>query len=171
MSRPFRQRRSTGGGSAQSMAGWLFADLLLVLFVVGLGVPVTQLASAEPPPPPPAEAAATEAPVMRQEPTKVEVSVNQEALLAGDPAELQRLEAEIAEKTVDAVNSQAVLVLIFGYSPDPNRGVAISGAVAPVIKSTHAPFTPQTQTREFWDGEPTEGTVRLEIFLLDNAPA
>ncbi len=161
-----RARRRMG---ADSMAGWLFADLLLVLFVVGLGSQITLTPQPEPEPAP-VVAEPAGPPVMRQEAQVVEVSVNPAALLAGDQAEIDRLAAEITAKTAGMQDSQAVLVLVFGYSPVPDRGVAISEAVAGVITTLPAPFSPQTQTRAFWDGEPTEGTVRLEIFLLDNPP-
>ena len=149
------------------MAGWLFADLLLVLFVVGLGSQVPVI-----PDPEPEEVAAEPVgpPVMRQQAKVIEVSVDADALLAGDPAAQQAVAAQIRAQTAGMVDSQAVLVLVFGYSPDPDRGVAISESVAAVVRTLPSPFSPTTQTREFWDGDPNEGTVRLEIFLLDNPP-
>lgn len=164
-----RARRGRGRAGADAMAGWLFADLLLVLFIVGLGSQMTVIPDAVQPPIEQQEEPQEE-PSMRQKAEIVRVKVNPDALLAGDPREVARVSDAISAKTATMTDSQAVLVLAFGYSPDPDRGVAISESVASIITDMDAPFSKKTSTRAFWDGDPKEGTVRLEIFLLDNPP-
>ena len=172
MSRLRAGRGARGRMGADNMAGWLFADLLLVLFIIGLGSQLTVLPSPEPPPEPEPTPVVSEpagAPVMRQEAQVIDVAVNPEALLRRDPAELARLAAEVDAKTADFGESQAVLVLLFGYADNATAGQAIATGVAEVLTTRPAPFTPATETRPLWQGGPA-GTVRLEIFLLDNPP-
>lgn len=178
MSRARTGRGARGRMGADAMAGWLFADLLLVLFVIGLGSQLTLFPSPEPAPEPtvsespepsPEPTETPGPPTMRQEPEVIEVAVNPDALLRRDPGEVARLAAEVDAKTAGFAESQAVLVLLFGYADNATAGQAIATAVGDVLVTRPAPFTPDTKTRPLWQGG-AAGTVRLEIFLLDNPP-
>src|SRR3954469_11665453 len=85
-------RSSTGDGrrgrlrSSESVAGWVFADLLLVLFIVGLGTAIPQ--KVEPPEPPPVGQPKPKPQIVGMEtsPKKKTVQVRADALLGSGPA-------------------------------------------------------------------------------------
>lgn len=170
--------RSPGGVTrGSSLAGWLLADSLIVLMLVGLGsqivppqvqprepaptvtVTATETASAPPAPPPPG---------LKTEPVMLSVPVNAQALLNGDPNEAALLQARITAEANSKIGSgRAAFVIIWGYSPSSGRGTAISERVAPLLtEAVHASFG-SIQKRTYWHGAVTEGQIDLEVFLFN----
>ena len=65
--------------ASESIAGWIFADLLLVLFLVGLGSAIAYTPP-EPPEPPPEPPAVPQIVGMKTDPTTVTLGVDGELL-------------------------------------------------------------------------------------------
>src|SRR5690606_16139690 len=111
--------------SAESVAGWVFADLLLVLFIVGLG-------SALQYPPPEPEPKVPPIVGMKTEATPVPGRINGEVLGSGAPL-LPRQEQEVCRtlsKSLKPVTGErAALVLIFGGASDVQTGQNVARAI------------------------------------------
>src|SRR4051794_19806766 len=110
----------------ESMAGWIFADLLLVLFLVGLGSAVTH----KPPPPKPQADVHHHKPKpppivgMQTRPEQVVVQFDAAALSApGTKGAAARSTCrEIRTKTRNIADKHAALILVFGGAPDVVQG-------------------------------------------------
>jgi hypothetical protein len=156
--------------SIESIAGWVFADLLLVLFLVGLGSAQPMAAVPDPPKPVVHEKKKPTIVGMRTEPRAVSITFNAARLLASG-ASRQAAERTVCQQVSRAVkgfrSDRAALVLIFGGAPDVSAGQEIARRIAPQLSCGNANvFTRGTPTRAFWDGTVPQGTARLEIFLF-----
>lgn len=152
--------------SAESAAGWIFADLLLVLFIVGLGSAIKYT----PPPPPEPEPKIPPIVGMKTDPTALTVAVNGELLSTGTT-----LPAKAKDAVCDAIRSRtrslrgerAALVLVFGGAGDVTSGQNVARAVAGQLGCADDEiFRGKVPTRAFWDGSLPLGQARLEIFLF-----
>lgn len=153
-------------------AGWLFADLLLVLFLVGIGSQMTQLAEA-----PPVEPAPTPAPTpvkpltMSQTPVEYVVRADLAALRSSDPAataaEKTKLKAQISDATSSLAGRRAAMVLVWGDASEPATGIELATAAGEQLAPARADvFTGAAQKRVWWaQGE--EGQVKLEIYMFE----
>lgn len=160
--------------SAESFAGWVFADLLLVLFIVGLGSAIAYTPP-EPPKPKPV--------VMKDKKQKIErivgmetdsvpitVTVDGPVLSRGLPLNQQQRQA-ICQSTRSGVgpirSDRAALVLVFGGASDVVSGQNVARAVASQLNCANSQvFRGRVPTRAFWDGTLPLGKVRLEVFLF-----
>lgn len=168
---------------AVNMAGWLFADLLLVLFLVGIG---TQSSFTTPPPRPPAVSAEPHArveppppppspPGLAKEPVSIPLKVRYGALLAGGQARRQAGE-ELRMQVIAALadrekfgGSRAGMVLIWSKHDNSGTAIQISNAVAEELPEADRQFFGDSLLRAFWrSGRAgrTESRTELEIYLL-----
>jgi hypothetical protein len=173
------------GSSPLLLAGWLFADLLLVLVVILLGTMAapppppsagaepsaspSPSASASPSPEPSPSPAETSPPGIERTPKIVEISVNTAALLANSAAERQRLGREIIRRTQPYNGRQAGIVLIWGYNPSLSIGVSMADRTRPVMKRWRPTMFSGAATRQLGN---TGGAnkVKLEIFYFRETP-
>jgi len=167
-----------------SMAGWLFADLLLVLFVVALGMELTVTPEPEPKPSPTVEATPTpEAepepegpPGMQLDPVEYTIPVDGDALLglAGverKAAELERLSSDLQRQTEQLAGQRAAMVIIWGVADSVGRGNSLAREFNPLLRTTRPEVFDDFAVKELWDGrddgEPE--AVTLEIYLFDES--
>lgn len=167
--------------SIESVAGWVFADLFLVLFLVGLGsaVPIKQAVKPTPPKPTatvkptPTPTPKPTAPIigMKQAPTLLNLTVAADALTSSGPAGTR--EGGVACRrirqaaAVPLKDERAGLVLIFGGGPDVASGQSVARSLARQLNCANpALFSKTTPYRAFWDGTLDYGRVRLEVFVF-----
>ena len=152
--------------AVESIAGWVFADLLLVLFIVGLGSAVAYTPP-DPPPPPPKLAPIVG---MKTDPVSVLVKVNGQKLGQGGTvgrgdgaAVCQAIRGRLGV----VKGKRAALVLVFGGASDVTTGQNVARAVGRQLGcADRAVFRGKVPTRAFWDGTLPLGSARLEIFLF-----
>lgn len=169
-----RRRR---GLSPEAIAGWLFADLLLVLFIVGLGSQVTK-SVAEPRPSKSPSASKPEKPKkpgMRTKPVVMSVAVRADALLSG-PGPRQRAAARALDRDLSKVlksprvNEQtqglkAAVVLAFGQTgSDISKGQRLARQVLRELPSIEPSLFKGAAGKPFWNGS-ANNRVELWVYL------
>lgn len=161
-------RRSTEKPNvAAIMAGWLFADLLLVLFLVGMGTQTNN----KPPPPPPSPPPPP--PSLAKEPVSILLDVRYQDILAGGEAR-RHAAAEVRRQVAAAVadreklgGERAGMVLIWGYHEDVSTGLRISNAITEELAEADRTFFGDGTLRSFWGGgRQPKSRVMLEIYVL-----
>jgi len=170
--------------SIESVAGWVFADLFLVLFLVGLGSAVPIKPAAKPTPKPPATAKPTPKPTptptktppapiigMRQLPIPLNLTVAADALTSTGPAGIREggLACRRLRQAAAAPlkGERAGLVLIFGGGPDVVSGQSVARSLSKQLNCANpALFVRRTPYRAFWDGTLGYGQIRLEVFVF-----
>ncbi len=158
-------RRGRGFLRPEALAGWVFADVLIVLFIIGLG----SATAPEIPDPVAAEEPMPKIVGMRQDPEVLTINYDVEALTGSDTRsdDQARLVCQrIAEAARPLQHQRAALALIFGGGQD--IGVAQESAVriAGQLECADPHLFNGTTTRDFWDGALPSGSARLEIFLF-----
>lgn len=163
-------------GRPLQLAGWLFADLMLVLFLVGF-------AANELSPPPPEAAAATAGPSasvsafaspspspsppakqgLSLEPKKYAIQTNGLQTQADADAFLAALSANLRTDRLD--NRRAGLLLTFGAISPPNEGTNLATRANTIMINGLETFR-DAQSRNYWDGKAPRGTVTVEIFFF-----
>lgn len=176
-------RRTSHRGSNYPImaAGWLFADLLLVLFLVGWGTDATVAVSAptpsvsitprptpslSPSPSPSASPSPTPPPPpgLAKEPVTISLSVGLSGGSLTDPESVtQTIAAEI--HSLKRPGSQAGMVLVWGHARDVNQGMRIADAVAQLLEPAASDTFAASTLRSFWKGGQA-GRVDLEIYFL-----
>jgi hypothetical protein len=154
---PSPRQLSTERRRMPMLAGWLFADLFLVLFMVGLAsLPPNVLAAHTGAPPAPA--AAKRAPRMLDlMPVPITVSVppteisNQATRPQAITSLIQGLNEQLAAQHLQG--RQAGFVLVFASAPESGIGQAIDTAksVIEIIRSRDATFA-QASGEGLWSG-------------------
>ena len=154
--------------TSESVAGWVFADMLLVLFIIGLGA-----AFMLPKPPEiPKEEPKPKIVGMKTDPVSVSVRVDAKALSGrGDRARAAGKDACMtirkATQRQAKTKQRAALVLIFGGAPEPSPGQGVARAIGKQLTcASDTVFVRGTPYRSFWDGSLPYGKARLEIFLF-----
>ncbi|MDT0266665.1 hypothetical protein RM844_10210 [Streptomyces sp. DSM 44915] len=158
---PVRRRRRRLGLAA--LAGWLFADLLLVLALVSMSGQPDPLAAADPAVP---EESATESPEPEPEPTEdegprgVERDPVEFGVSGGDAGELVE---QLAAATERWAGREAAFVLTFGGG---QGGTRYAGEVNALLHRARPDMFAEGITREdFHDlGEPGN-TARLWVYF------
>lgn len=157
----------------ESIAGWVFADLLLVLFIVGLAsaIPVDP---PEPPPPTPRPAHTKKPKVivgMKTEPIKKTVRFNASELTTpGKPGKAERkrvckaIRKAVAGRVFDG--RRAALVLIFGGASEAETGQRVARTVGKQLRCADKALFKGAPYRDFWDGSLRYGAARLEVFVF-----
>lgn len=150
--------------STETIAGWVFADMLLVLFMVGLGsvIPV------DPPEPEPEPEPVVEIVGMETQPIKFTIDIDANALRSGDKEAQAEARDKIKASTRDLSNrgDRAAFVIIFGGADEVSKGQQVAMALAPELNRARPRVFPSgTATRFFWESGLSYGTVRVEVFV------
>ena len=139
--------------SVESIAGWVFADLLLVLFLVGLG---TGIARDEEPP------------IVGMSPDSINLNINFDAarLATSDP-EKQKVCESIRNESLGRLDGKrAALVLVFSGGKNPAAGVDSSSRIRSQLSCANDEvFRKDLVFRDYWDGSLPSGAARLEVFV------
>lgn len=168
--------------SLEALAAWLLADLLLVLFVVGLGTELAEPMEVDASAAPTVEATPTPAPTvtptptptpspdppgMQPDPVIVTVQADPAGLLDENRAAAKALRSRITAATADVTDRRAAMVLIWGHSPDLDRGIRLAElAGAELARARPEAFGDAVQ-RHLFKKRPSEGVIELEIFRYD----
>jgi hypothetical protein len=179
------------------LAGWLFADLLLALFVVFLGAQggaalgalpkdsgsstggasatptsttTTEVATTTTTAPPPAKPAGVET-----TPYKFEVQTNEAALTGPDgpakDAERQRIADEVITKlrADGRIDRRAGFVLTFGVNPTVGQGQVLAAAFNETLKMKVTSVFGSAALRNFdYRSSAGQGQARVEVYFLTN---
>ncbi|CAL9646446.1 hypothetical protein [Streptomyces griseomycini] len=154
-----RLPQRAASGSTVLLAGWLFADLLLLLLVIALGsLPREERTGATPAPTVPSPPASTQ-PAQRGlvlKPCSFTVRTGSAASVRKQfGAQLGR--AGVADRT-------AGFVLSFGTAPDPGPGQEAAERVNSIVTDGFSRFE-HAPKRGYWKGGPS-GRVRIDVFFL-----
>ncbi|MFF9978651.1 hypothetical protein [Streptomyces erythrochromogenes] len=184
--------RDSGRPGGTYLAGWLFADLLLVIVLVVLG---SEVPAAAPDPHPSPTAAATAAPDPSRssspspapadtarpgglDPVTVSVGIrlDPDALIAGRPSETAELTRQVNEEIKRYTGRTAAFVMVFGTvrsggAVDTGRSDAYATAVARQLPQAAPRFFPpysEKIIRGYHDSgqDIPSGTARIELFFL-----
>ncbi|MCD9153116.1 hypothetical protein [Aeromicrobium duanguangcaii] len=150
--------------STESLAGWVFADMLLVLFLIGLGTAV----AVDPPEPEP-EPEPVMIVGMKTDPISISIAVPADGLVAGAADAKAKAQKAVAKaiRRYDKNGNEAALVLIFGGAETAGPGQEVAKALRPrLTKASPDLFPRKAPSRFFWDGSLPYGKVRLEVFLF-----
>ncbi|WP_183064439.1 hypothetical protein [Streptomyces sp. gCLA4] len=188
--------RDSGRPAGTYLAGWLFADLLLVIVLVVLGSEMPAAApDPDPPPTPtataPAPVTATPDPSRSPSPTpsdtsrpggldpvtvSVGIRLDPDALIAGSPSETAELARQVNEEIKRYAGRTAAFVMVFGTvrsggSVDNGRSDAYATAVARQLPQAAPRFFPpysEKIIRGYHDSGAgiASGTARIELFFL-----
>lgn len=153
--------------SVESIAGWVFADLLLVLFLVGLG---SAIAYTPPKPEPKPKEEKPKILGMKTQPAVVNLTVPADGLTSGAKLSAQQARGlcrALHASTRELAGEKSALVLIFGGASEVSPGQNVARAIGSQL-SCAAPtvFARKVPTRAFWDGSLPLGQARLEVFLF-----
>ncbi|MER6025689.1 hypothetical protein [Streptomyces sp. NPDC001851] len=155
-----RPPQGAAGGRTMLLAGWLFADLLLLLLVIALGsLPREHRTGATPKPgtpssPPPSTQPAERGLVLK--PCSFTVRTGSAGSVRKQfGAQLRG--AGVADRT-------AGFVLSFGTAPDPGPGQEAADRVNSMITGGFSHFK-HAPKRGYWKGGPS-GKVRIDVFFL-----
>ncbi|MFE2718508.1 hypothetical protein ACFXKI_42910 [Streptomyces mirabilis] len=150
------------------LAGWLFADMLLVLALVSMGDrgdPLAAQAAARPSPSsasPSAKPSPEPSPTpsgprsVERKPVKIRV-----AAAAGDTA---RMVKQLRTATARYKGRTAAFVLTFGQAPEPGAGQAYASRINASLRKARPHMFTDATTRDFWNGG-ASGTADLEIYF------
>ncbi|MEU1472322.1 hypothetical protein ABZ434_29380 [Streptomyces sp. NPDC005761] len=148
------------------LAGWLFADMLLVLALVAMGDrgdPLAAEAAAKPSAsasakPKPSKAPGPKGPrAVRNKPVKVSIDA-----AAGDR---DRIEERLRAATAAYKGRQAAFVLTFGRHADPGAGGAYAHEVNSLLEKARPDMFGGATTRDFWKGGSSTGHADIEIYF------
>ncbi|MFJ9931739.1 hypothetical protein ACIRSJ_01330 [Streptomyces virginiae] len=185
--------RGSGRPGGTYLAGWLFADLLLVIVLVVLG---SEMPAADPHPDPEptatATATATPDPSRSPSPTRSDTSrpggldpvtvsigirLDPDALIAGRPSETAELTRQVTQEIKRYEGRTAAFVMVFGTvrtsggSVDTGRSDEYATAVARQLPQAAPRFFPpysEKIIRGYHDSGSAiaSGTARIELFFL-----
>ncbi|WP_281154779.1 hypothetical protein [Streptomyces sp. HYC2] len=147
------------------LAGWLFADMLLVLALVSMGDRGDPLAaqaaarpspSADPTPSTKPTPTATGPRSVERKPVKLRLTA-----AVGDTA---RMAEELRAATARYEGRSAAFVLTFGQAPEPGAGQAYAREVNKSLREARPKMFTDATTRDFWSGG-ASGAADLEIYF------
>lgn len=168
-----RARRGKGKGlHVERLAGWVFADLLLVLFLLGVGSQLTQLTTAPEPEPTPKPTPTPTQPIgMSPDPIERTLGADLAAIQSPDPAvsqaERDRIRAEVANVTGDLDPSRVGMVLIWGDASQPGQGIELATAVGNELVPANPELFGGAAQKRVWWGQGQPGQVKLEMYLFE----
>ncbi|MGW0797107.1 hypothetical protein [Streptomyces sp. NPDC002692] len=150
------------------LAGWLFADMLLVLALVSMGDRSDPLAAQATAHPSPSHAPSSVEPSPEPSPTPsgprsverkpVKISVT---AAAGDTSWMV---ARLRAATTRYEGRTAAFVLTFGQAPEPGPGQAYANEINTALRKARPRMFADATTRDFWNGG-ASGTADLEIYF------
>ena len=169
------------GGGAPILAGWLWADLLLGLFVIFLAasaappreavaVTASQGPSATPTPTQTARPSSSPSRAVTPQPVEVTVTLDERKLLSADEAavgnEQRRIADEIAARVTQVAGPRQVAVaLVFAPHPDPAEGDRLARIATAALRSGAFSGALIRPYRSVASG--SSGTLRLELYLYE----
>jgi len=172
------------GGGTPILAGWLWADLLLGLFVIFLAASAAppreavavsatqspQSSSATPKPTPTTRPTATPSRAVGPRPVEVTVTLDERKLLSADEAvvgsEQRRIADEIAGRLLAAAGQRQVAVaLVFAPHQDPAQGDRLARIATAALRSGAFSEALVRPYRSLSSG--SSGTLRLELYLYE----
>jgi hypothetical protein len=159
------------------LAGWLFADLMLLLFVIGLSFAPVQSATvtAKPGPSPSGSRSPRPTPtqrVLNRTYYTIYVNVSLPELTPGSPAATQLIngtDAKIAQLARDhphLAGKDVAVAVIFGAGPqsDINNAINEAKTAGNILRSKDPTFRQASFLPE-WTGNPTSAFVELILFF------
>ncbi|WP_371100475.1 hypothetical protein [Streptomyces sp. PU_AKi4] len=147
------------------LAGWLFADMLLVLALVSMGDrgdPLAAQADAKPSKPAAVKPSPTPSPTptgprsVARKPVKVRLTA-----AVGDTA---RMVKQLRAATTRYEGREAAFILTFGQASEPSDGQAYAREVNKALRKARPDMFTDATTRDFWNGGPS-GSADLEIYF------
>lgn len=154
------------------LAGWLFADMLLVLALVAMGDQGDPIAAKEAEKgrdkpsasasPKPSKTPKGPRAVMRK-PVKVSIKAP-----SGDR---DRIVDKLRDVTAPYKGRQAAIVLTFGEHADPGPGQAYARQVNSALSKARPDMFGGTTTRDFWQGGSSAGRAEIEIYFYTYSTA
>ncbi|MFD0272351.1 hypothetical protein ACFVHB_00385 [Kitasatospora sp. NPDC127111] len=169
-----------GGGRTILLAGWLFADLLLVLLVVALSAlpaprpeasatpsaslpgPTTTSAAPSPSPTRPAERG------LVIQPCRFTVNVGY-STLGGSGADQVASQLDTQLRAAGVEQRTAGFVLSFGHAPDVNVGQDAARKVNDVLNGRLPAVFGKAPKRGYWTGDSASDVVDVDVFFLADA--
>lgn len=149
------------------LAGWLFADMLLVLALVSMGDRGDPLGAREATRPSPSPSASADAePSPEPSPTGPR-SVERKPVkfsVAAAPGDTARMVKLLRAATARHEGRSAAFVLTFGHAREPGDGQAYAGEVNSALRKARPEMFTDATTRDFWNGG-ASGTADLEIYF------
>ena len=156
--------RRPPAGRTLLLAGWLFADLLLLLLVIALGsLPREERTGASSTPTPSPSGSADPSPSARQAERGLVLKPCSFTVRTGGADSVKKqLGSQLRKAGV--ANRTAGFVLSFGTAPDPGPGQAAAEKVNSEITQALPRFS-HAPKRGYWKGGPS-GKVRIDVFFL-----
>lgn len=163
-----RRRDSHRPGGVLNAAGWLYAELAMVLVIVAIGSESPAAPTTPPPAAPPTQPAEPGSPKgLALTPVKFTMPAPSD-----DTAVLDTFKEQLA-RTVGP-DANVGLILLFGASRNPNvpvQGIRVSERVKAIVAGAGLPQLRTTvEIRPYFGGTGQPGEVTVEMFLL-TAPA
>lgn len=147
-----------------AVAGWLFADLLLVFFIVSLGAPRPyEEPEPEPTPTPTPEPTPEPSLGLDREPVEVEFQTSVSAAASGDDSAVQDLRDALEDHEDELGGREAGMVLTFGGT---QNGTALAADINDLLTEADPELFAGSATREFHDLAASSGSVAVEIYLF-----
>jgi hypothetical protein len=167
---------STRRISAIGFAGWLFADVLIVLFVVFMGSEVRHSRVEAATPSPSASSEINKVGVLEPDPKEILIDgVDQRGLRSGKQQSVDGLTRLISENSkVQELSDPesrrySPITLVFSHykRPDTSLGTKTSEVVcAEILSLTNSFFDANTRCETYFDGGLEYGQVKLKVFLV-----
>jgi hypothetical protein len=150
------------------LAGWLFADLFLVLFLVTLASLPSSPHKQNSPPPPPPPPRALDKPVsftLNVQPSAIQDPATKSA---ADTQLVQALEGKLAASHL--AGRQAGVLLVFASGPPDgiDQAIANANSVISVVRA-RVPGFGQVSPKGYWSGAGDD--FEFEIFFFSAAPS
>ncbi|MCM2413715.1 MULTISPECIES: hypothetical protein [unclassified Streptomyces] len=148
------------------LAGWLFADMLLVLALVAMGDRGDPLA-AEAVAKPGSSASAKPKPSKAPKPKGPRSVVNKPVKVSIDaaPGDKSHIKQRLRAVTAPYRGRQAAFVLTFGRHADPGAGGAYAHEVNTLLGKARPDMFKGATTRDFWKGGSSSGHADIEIYF------
>jgi hypothetical protein len=150
--------------AVESLAGWIFADMLLVLFLVGVG---TAIPHAPPPPPPKIEKPKPTIVGMKTVPVKRTITIDADGITRRDKTAQSRACKALKEafRPQIVAGDRAAFVLVFGGGTNPSAAALVAERLYPQLNcASDVVFPKKTVGRFYWDGKMSGDTARIEVF-------
>ncbi|MEU2660740.1 hypothetical protein ABZ615_36180 [Streptomyces sp. NPDC007325] len=146
------------------LAGWLFADMLLVLALVAMGDRGDPLAAEARPGTSASPKPGTSKPSKPKGPRAV-VRTPVKVSIGAAPGDRTAMRERLRAVTAKYAGRQAAFVLTFGRHSDPGAGVGYASEVNAQLAKARPDMFKGTTTRDFWKGGAPGGRADIEIYF------
>lgn len=149
------------------LAGWLFADMLLVLALVAMGDQGDSVKAAEASRKPSASPSGAAKPRPKPSPTGPRAVLRKPVTVAIDatPGDRDRIVERLRRATAPHAGRQAAFVLTFGRHRDPGPGGEYAHEVNSLLEEARPDMFKGATTRDFWKGGASDGHADIEIYF------